>query len=188
MKSDICLSYTHIFTNMYGTVWLLNIFAYIHVTCVVNLGHIPEEKIIRMAMNHQIRPAFCKALFLKGFAIGSGLPFNCWWKKCYSTWNWSFISSQGVGRSLHVLTCWHRTCLFGNANWINLPWTFMNLLLKNGPILWISHRAVGSTTLSTWPLFRGSSVGKANIKSPQSIHLYVGRWLASKVPWGFLSK
>jgi len=189
MKSDICLSYTHIFTNMYGTVWLLNIFAYIHVTCVVNLGHIPEEKIIRMAMNHQIRPPFGKAYFLRDSQL-AGVVYH------------SIVGEKmlfNLELKFHIFPrCWQK---FACADMLTPHLPFWQCELdKLCPGLswtcyWKTAQFCGFHTdvwdqlpFNVTTLYRGSSVGKANIKSPQSIHLYVGGWLASKVPWGFLSK
>lgn len=57
MRSDIiCLKYTHFYKYVRSSMIIEHIVVYIHITFIINFGHIPEEKIIRMAMNHQIRP------------------------------------------------------------------------------------------------------------------------------------
>lgn len=66
MRSDICSRNTHFYKYARYPIIIEHNFVYIiHITFVINFRHIPEEKIIRMAMNHQIRPPFGKAYFLR---------------------------------------------------------------------------------------------------------------------------
>lgn len=104
MRSDICSRNTHFYKYARYPIIIEHNFVYTHNICY-KLPAYPWRKIIRMAMNHQIRPPFGKALFPEGFAIRrSGLPFNCWWKNVIQLG----IEVSYLPKVLaEVCMCWH---------------------------------------------------------------------------------